>query len=97
MYWSVHDICSECLYLLRCYKNPYTSHMNNKRGQEVDMEIPLSIFKNSVNFGLSNWYKIHGHMTDFQILYIQIVYILISGKIPNVNREFEMFYQKYLI
>lgn len=36
-------------------------------------------------------------MTDFQILYIQIVYILVSGKIPNVNLEFEMFYQKYLI
>lgn len=71
--------------------------MNNKRGQEVDMEIPLSIFKNSFNFGHSNSYKIHDHMTDFQILYIQIVYILVSGKIPNVNLEFEMFYQKYLI
>lgn len=33
-------------------------------------------------------------MTDFQILYIQIIYILISGKISNVNLEFEMFYQK---
>lgn len=97
MYWIVYDICSECLYLLRCYKNPYTSHMNNKRWQEADMEIPLSIFKNSVNFSHSNWYKIHGHMKDFQILYIQIVYILISGKISNINLEFEKFYQKYLM
>lgn len=42
---------------LRCSKNPYTSCMNNKSGSEVDMEIFVSIFNNSVNFGFSNWYK----------------------------------------
>lgn len=73
--------------MLRCYKNPSTFGVNDKRGPEI--EISLSIFKNSVYSGPSNWCKINGHdMTDFHILYIYINYllqVLISVKISNVN------------
>lgn len=53
--------------------------MNDKRGPQIDTEISLSILKNSVNFVHSNLYKINGHnMTDFHILYIQIIFKCIN-------------------
>lgn len=45
--------------MLRCSKNPCC--MNDKRGPEIDTEIFLSIFKNSVQFIHNDWYKINGH------------------------------------
>lgn len=71
--------CSECFYLLRCYKNPYVSCVNDQRGPKLDMKISLSIVKNSVIFVHSNWYKINGHnMTGFHMLYIQIIFKCIN-------------------